>query len=38
MASVIRAKEERDKAKKEARAAQMIAAAIGDTKAKVEVD
>ena len=36
--SVIRVEKERDEAKQEAREAQMVAAAVGDAKARVEVD
>ena len=38
MASIIRAEKERDEAKQEARAAQLVALAAGDAKARVEVD
>ena len=38
LVSVIREEKERDKAKQEARAVQMIAATTGDAKARVEVD
>ena len=36
--SVIRAEKERDEAKQEARATQLVVASIGDAKARVEVD
>ena len=38
MVSVIQAEKERDTAKKEARAAQLVATAVGDVKARVEID
>ena len=38
MASIIRAKEERDEAKQEAKATQLVAITAGDAKARVEVD
>ena len=38
MVSVIQTEKERDATKKEARAAQLVATAAGDAKARVEVD
>ena len=38
MARAIRAEKERDEAKQEARAAQLVAMSVGDAQARVEVD